>query len=288
VDALALLESQFAEHAISLSRERLEAGVRGLLDHELRGAVVLAREERRPVGVAVLTYTWTLEHGGQVAWLEELYVAPDRRGKGIGGALLDHVRELARAAGCQAIDLEVTKEHGRAERLYERSGFRPLHRARWSLPLHSQTPPLRLQRPPASIDHISIGVNDLARSRVFYDAALAPLGLVPYPQPTGDVGYGPSMDPPPIEGFALFIGFEDPSAKRPVVPSAGFHVALRAPSREAVRQFHRAALAHGGRDHGAPGLRPQYHDRYYGAFALDPDGHNIEAVFHAPEPGEEA
>jgi catechol 2,3-dioxygenase-like lactoylglutathione lyase family enzyme len=137
-------------------------------------------------------------------------------------------------------------------------------------------------RPFASLDHISLGVNDLARSKAFYDAALAPLGLVAHLQITGEVGYGPPGPPPP-QGLAFYIGFEDPAARRPVAPSAGFHVAFRAPSREAVKAFHAAALAAGGRSYGAPGPRPHYHADYYGAFVVDPDGHHVEAVCHAPD-----
>jgi catechol 2,3-dioxygenase-like lactoylglutathione lyase family enzyme len=127
-------------------------------------------------------------------------------------------------------------------------------------------------------------VNDLAQAKAFYDAALAPLGLVPQLQIPGEVAYRPAReDPNLIEGFALYIGFEDAGMKQKVFPSVGFHLALRAPTREAVRRFHRAALAAGGRDQGAPGLRPAYHANYYGAFVLDPDGHHLEAVCHAPE-----
>jgi len=138
-------------------------------------------------------------------------------------------------------------------------------------------------RPHASLDHISLGVNDVERSKLFYDAALAPLGLAPHLQIPGEVAYGPPGRDDPVEGFAFYIGFEDPAAKRRVSPSCGFHVALRAPSREAVRQFYRAALAAGGQDNGEPSLRPQYHANYYGAFVIDPDGQHIEAVCHAPE-----
>src|SRR5262245_26107409 len=137
-------------------------------------------------------------------------------------------------------------------------------------------------RPFASLDHLSLGVNDLARSKAFYDAALAPLGLVPHLQIPGEVGYG-LPGAPPAQGFAFYIGFEDPAARRPVAPSAGFHLAFRAPSRAAVRAFHAAALAAGGKSYGEPGPRPHYHEHYYGAFVLDPDGHHVEAVCHAPE-----
>jgi catechol 2,3-dioxygenase-like lactoylglutathione lyase family enzyme len=131
------------------------------------------------------------------------------------------------------------------------------------------------------VDHISLGVTDLARSKQFYDAALAPLGFVPTIEIAGEVKYA-HRDCTDRNDFALYIGFEDPNARRAVVPSAGFHVAFQADSRDVVDQFHAVAVAAGGRDNGAPGLRPRYHADYYGAFVLDPDGHHIEAVCHAP------
>ena len=123
------------------------------------------------------------------------------------------------------------------------------------------------------LDHVSIAVRDLKRSLAFYEAALTPLGigrLMTY----GDEGEGPrhvgfGRDRKPF--FWLGTG----------EPVAGYvHVAFAAADRAAVDAFHRAALAAGGRDNGAPGLRPQYHAGYYGAFVLDPDGCNIEAVHH--------
>jgi catechol 2,3-dioxygenase-like lactoylglutathione lyase family enzyme len=140
----------------------------------------------------------------------------------------------------------------------------------------------RDHRPFPSFDHLSLGVGDLARSKAFYDAALAPLGLAPHETIPGEIAYGPP-DEGDEPGFAFYIGFEDPNAKRPVEPSAGLHLAFRAPTREAVRAFHSAGLAARGRDLGAPGLRPRYHAHYYGAFLADPDGHHVEAVCHAPE-----
>jgi catechol 2,3-dioxygenase-like lactoylglutathione lyase family enzyme len=98
----------------------------------------------------------------------------------------------------------------------------------------------------------------------------------------GEIAYGPP-DESPVQGFAFYIGFEDPAAKRAVAPSAGFHLAFRAPTRQAVRDFHAAGLAHGGTDLGGPGPRPRYHADYYGAFLADPDGHHVEAVCHAAE-----
>ncbi|WJS84698.1 VOC family protein [Paracoccus sp. TOH] len=128
------------------------------------------------------------------------------------------------------------------------------------------------------IDHIGIPVSDLPRARAFYDRALAPLGVGLLMEVTEEVtgghgahlGYG-------REGKPFFwIG-----SGRPAGPGA--HVAFAAPDRATVDAFHAAALAAGGRDNGAPGLRPEYHPGYYGAFILDPDGNNIEAVHHGDQ-----
>jgi len=282
--AVRLLQAQYDEHRIELSPERLDSAVAGMIDVPERGALLIALDGDEPVGLAVLSYAWTLEHGGRVAWLDELYVVPARREQGLGAALLARAQEVATSLGCNAIELEVDAEHRRAERLYQRAGFQPLARSRWSLDLEPSRVTSPGHRPPASLDHISLGVNDLAQAKAFFDAALAPLGLVPHLQIPGEVAYRPAHeDPNLVEGFALYIGFEDPAMKRKVVPSAGFHLAVRAPTRQAVRLFHRAALAAGGRDQGAPGLRPTYHPNYYAAFVLDPDGHHLEAVCHGPE-----
>ena len=124
------------------------------------------------------------------------------------------------------------------------------------------------------IDHTGVKVSDLVRSKAFYRAALAPLGyrlLLEFPaEVTGgdDVaGFGV----PPKADFWLALG----EPNRPCI-----HIAFRAASRAQVDAFHRAALAAGGRDNGGPGPRPHYHENYYGAFVLDPDGHNVEAVCH--------
>jgi catechol 2,3-dioxygenase-like lactoylglutathione lyase family enzyme len=118
------------------------------------------------------------------------------------------------------------------------------------------------------LDHVTLGVSDIARSKAFYDLALRPLGIERlYAEGDGAAGYG-------ANGKAFFwIG-------RKSVLQTGAHVALTAPNRETVDRFYKAALAAGGKDNGAPGLRPHYHADYYGAFVLDPDGHNIEAVCH--------
>ena len=127
------------------------------------------------------------------------------------------------------------------------------------------------------LDHVSLGVSDLERSRLFYDAALRPVGLVRIV----DFGAGRGSDYGAAPG-SLGVEFTITRELHVRGPAPGTHVCFRAPSRAAVRDFHAAALVTGGRDDGAPGLRPRYHADYYGAFVLDPDGHRIEAVCHAP------
>ena len=123
------------------------------------------------------------------------------------------------------------------------------------------------------LDHISLGVTDFDRSQAFYDRVLAPLGMVRCFNFPGVAGYG-------ADGRAVFwIGSPD---ERSPQPSAGTHLAFSAKDRPSVDAFHAAALAAGGTDNGAPGLRPLYHPNYYGAFAIDPDGHKIEACCHLP------
>ena len=130
-EAVELLAAQFAEHRIALAVERLESALAGLIGAAGYGAVLLAREGGRGVGLAAVSYLWTLEHGGLAAWLDELYVVPERRGAGVGSALLERAAAVALEAGCSTIDLEVDREHQRAERLYERTGFVRLPRSRW-------------------------------------------------------------------------------------------------------------------------------------------------------------
>jgi catechol 2,3-dioxygenase-like lactoylglutathione lyase family enzyme len=133
------------------------------------------------------------------------------------------------------------------------------------------------------IDHISLPVVDLARSRAFYDRCLAALGykvvmdLTDSPD-VGACGYGSAEGPvKPVFWLGARQGAAAP------VTLQGQHIAFAASSRAAVDAFYREALAAGGQDNGPPGLRPHYHAGYYGAFVLDPDGHRIEAVCHRPE-----
>jgi GNAT superfamily N-acetyltransferase len=129
---VALLAVQMAEHAVDIARERIEHAVRGMLADGRRGVILVAREgEADVVGLAWVSFTWSLEHGGLTSWLEELYVVPERRERGLGRELLLAAQEAARAAGCAATDLEVDVDHRRAENLYEREGYRRLPRGRW-------------------------------------------------------------------------------------------------------------------------------------------------------------
>jgi catechol 2,3-dioxygenase-like lactoylglutathione lyase family enzyme len=122
------------------------------------------------------------------------------------------------------------------------------------------------------LHHVSFAVADLERSAAFYDAALAPLGYVRVWTHESAIGYGLPGDG---DKFAIKARGQDIA-----VPGPGFHLAFAAPSRDAVAAFHRVALANGGRDNGAPGLRPHYGPDYYAAFVFDPDGYRIEAVIH--------
>jgi catechol 2,3-dioxygenase-like lactoylglutathione lyase family enzyme len=118
------------------------------------------------------------------------------------------------------------------------------------------------------LDHISLGVHDIARARRFYDAALKPLGYSCLKDFGDTLGYG-AGDP------QLWIAV----AEHPVPPDdkSGLHVCFKAPTRASVDAFHAAALATGGRDNGKPGLRTDYGPHYYAAFAVDPDGYRLEA-----------
>lgn len=124
-------------------------------------------------------------------------------------------------------------------------------------------------------DHLSLGVADLDRAAAFYDAALAALGYVQLWRAPRAVGYGP----PGFTGEAPFAILQ---AGGDVKLGDRFHLAFAARSREAVDGFHRAAMAVGGTDDGAPGIREHYDPGYYAAFVRDLDGHRLEAVLHEP------
>ncbi|HEY8515287.1 MAG TPA: VOC family protein [Candidatus Binatia bacterium] len=117
------------------------------------------------------------------------------------------------------------------------------------------------------IDHLGISVSDFERSKRFYQAALAPLGYQLVKEYAG-IAAGFGADGKPDFWIA------------PGTPTAGLHVAFTTRDRKTVDAFYEAAIAAGGRDNGKPGVRAQYHPNYYGAFVLDPDGYNVEAVCH--------
>ena len=124
-------------------------------------------------------------------------------------------------------------------------------------------------------DHVKFGVRDYAASKAFYLAALEPLGVVVASE--GPPTYGVELCAKGAKAsLCLYETREKP---------AHLHLAFTAENRRQVDAFHRAALAAGARDNGAPGVRPQYHASYYAAFVIDPDGHNIEVVCHEPEAG---
>jgi len=124
------------------------------------------------------------------------------------------------------------------------------------------------------LHHLSFGVSNLERAAAFYDAVLSALGYVRVWTDATAVGYGLAGGD---DRFAIKLRTSGAVALLP-----GFHVAFAAPSRQAVARFHAAALEHGGKDNGAPGLRPEYGENYYAAFVIDADGYRIEAVISAP------
>jgi catechol 2,3-dioxygenase-like lactoylglutathione lyase family enzyme len=126
------------------------------------------------------------------------------------------------------------------------------------------------------LDHIGINASDYDRSKAFYRRALAPLGISLVMEYGKAAGFGRDGKPDFWVGQGQ-TKFQKPEQVKLITP---VHVAFVAASREEVDAFHAAALEAGGKDNGKPGLRPEYHASYYGAFVLDPDGHNIEAVTH--------
>ena len=129
---IGLLGIQLREHGVTLDARLLARAVRGLLRRPELGRFLVAADGSDVVGFAALSFLWTLEHGGRAAWLDELYVVPQRRGRGIGRALLSAAYGIAREAGAIALDLEIEKGHARAASLYRREGFERLSRERWS------------------------------------------------------------------------------------------------------------------------------------------------------------
>lgn len=123
--------------------------------------------------------------------------------------------------------------------------------------------------------HVTLGANDWARARPFWTAVMEVLDHPVLLEHAGGIAFGLPGGP------KTFVGptFD----KQPAAPGNGVHVAYLVDSRAAVDAFHAAALAHGGSDEGAPGLRPHYHPNYYGAYVRDPDGNKLQAVCHSPK-----
>ena len=121
-------------------------------------------------------------------------------------------------------------------------------------------------------DHVKFGVSDYATSKAFFLKSLEPLGVTSGAE--GEPSYGIELCGASNSSLCLFQAEDKP---------APLHIAFVASTREQVKAFYRAALEAGGKDNGAPGLRPNYHANYFAAFVIAPDGHNIEAVCHAPE-----
>jgi catechol 2,3-dioxygenase-like lactoylglutathione lyase family enzyme len=121
----------------------------------------------------------------------------------------------------------------------------------------------------AMIHHVSVGTNDVKRAKGFYDPLMALIGFRVLKSSDRSVHYGASD---------IVFSLETPDNGEPAGPGNGCHIAFQAPDRETVRRFHSTALAHGGTDEGAPGIREKYNANYYGAFVRDPDNNKIEAV----------
>jgi catechol 2,3-dioxygenase-like lactoylglutathione lyase family enzyme len=127
------------------------------------------------------------------------------------------------------------------------------------------------REPAYLLDHVSLPVSDLAKSKAFYAAALEPLGFGIIMESASAVGFGAASTPQD-----LWLGQG--------TPTATIHIGLHAEDEAAVHAFHAAGLAAGGTDNGQPGTRPQYHAGYYAAYLIDPDGNNLEAVYHDHQP----
>ncbi|MCE9521762.1 MAG: VOC family protein [Alphaproteobacteria bacterium] len=122
------------------------------------------------------------------------------------------------------------------------------------------------------LNHVSIGVRNIAKTKAFYDAALKPLGYKCLSEGEGSLGYGAG---------AVVLWISASPHPVPANKESGLHFCFDAPTRKSVDAFHKAALAEGGKDNGKPGLRADYGDNYYAAFVVDPDGYRLEAYCSA-------
>jgi GNAT superfamily N-acetyltransferase len=132
---LPLLSQQLSEHNIDIRSNELSDAVAGIISDSRVGLIAAAYLGKDCIGVAYLSFIWALEHGGKSGWLEELFVDPSHRGKGLGSRLLLFVMEQARERGCRAIDLEIDSSHERVRSLYSRHLFYELSRSRMAVKL---------------------------------------------------------------------------------------------------------------------------------------------------------
>lgn len=130
-DAVRLLVAQLREHGIDTPEDAVRIAVDGALGVPSRGRLLVVRDGAQAIGVAYVSFVWALEHGGHSAWLEELYVVPERRAGGVGTALLHAAMGVAEVEGCVALDLEVEASRERVTSLYRREGFEQHARTRW-------------------------------------------------------------------------------------------------------------------------------------------------------------
>jgi catechol 2,3-dioxygenase-like lactoylglutathione lyase family enzyme len=128
----------------------------------------------------------------------------------------------------------------------------------------------------SSLDHIGINATEYARSKAFYEKALAPLGITLVMEYGKAAGFGRNKKP----DFWIGEGKTSFQKSEQLAPITPVHVCFAARTRAEVDAFYEAAIAAGGRDNGKPGVRAEYHPNYYGAFVIDPDGHNVEAAIH--------
>jgi ribosomal protein S18 acetylase RimI-like enzyme len=131
VDIISLVVNQFVEHSIEVEREELAQSIDAVFANDKLGIFLLARDGPQAVGLAYISFMWSLEHCGLSAWLDELYVIPAKRNRGIGRQLLSEVMRISGERGCKAVDLEVEHHLARAENLYRKEAFVKLTRNRW-------------------------------------------------------------------------------------------------------------------------------------------------------------
>jgi len=130
-DCVHLLIAQLRERGLDTPEDGVRRVVEGALADPRWGRLLIARSDDVAIGVAYVSLVWSLEHGGLSAWVEELYIVPERREGGAGTALLHAVKGVCRSIGCVAIDLELEESHAKACAFYEREGFEPRARSRW-------------------------------------------------------------------------------------------------------------------------------------------------------------